>query len=243
MKYYQFLSRIVIHILILACLILSACNLTSSNQPIPASPGITSGLPNAATFTTAPSSTLNPTPLPTFTAATAKTMLVVAFHQLAGAFPFRITETDRYLAEVVHVTTDYAAADRYHSITTQDLTTKKDETIIIGTKTWWKINGIWDATPSGTLPQNNYWELIPKVQDVTYTGQDIVSGVRCFIFSFTLDVQAPGLYLTGSGQAWVGISDGLPYQFDFTPGVNVTGGPTNQLYTYGITVDIQQPAP
>jgi hypothetical protein len=141
------------------------------------------------------------------------------------------------------VTTDYAVADRYHSITTQDLTTKKDETITIGTKTWWKINGIWDATPSGALPQNNYWDLIPKVQDVTYTGQDIVSGVRCFVFSFTLDVQGSGLNLTGSGQAWIGISDGLPYQFDFTPGVNVTGGPTNQLYTYGIIVDIQQPVP
>jgi hypothetical protein len=93
------------------------------------------------------------------------------------------------------------------------------------------------------LPQNNFWDVIPKAQDVAYAGPDTVDGVACFIFSFKLDVSAPGLYLVGVGKAWVGISDGLPHQFDFSPGVHITGNQTHQIYTYGITVDIQQPVP
>jgi hypothetical protein len=184
-----------------------------------------------------------PTAIPTFTAASAKTTLINAFTQLANAYPFRITETDRGLVGVTHVTTDYAAADRYHTITVQEPNPNMDETITIGEKTWWKIKGTWDPNPSWTLGQNNFWTYKPKAQDVTYTSQDTVDGVSCFVFSFKLDVHSPGIYLTGSGQARVGISDSHPYQFDFSPGVNVTGQPTHQVYTYGITVDIQQPVP
>jgi hypothetical protein len=247
MKKKLFFSIRVIHILIPFSLVLTACIQAAATATRPAVTETLATVPSntsPAVLSLTPPPIVNiPTLLPTFSAVTSKTALDNAFIQLANAFPFRITETDDYLAEVVYVTTDYAAADRYHSITTQKLAPGKDETITIGTKTWWKINGVWGPTPSGTLKQNNYWDLIPKAQDVTYTGQESVSGVPCFIFSFTLDMQAPGSYLTGSGQAWVGISDGLPRQFDFTPGANTTGGPTNQLYTYGITVDIQQPVP
>jgi len=259
MKYYPILSGKVIQILILACLILTACSPVSTNLPTPASTAIATRPSNTATLaptqtgtavplptqtaTPAPSPTLSPTPLPTFTAATAKTTLVAAFHQLANVYPFRITDTERGLADVIDVTTDYAAADRYHTTSVGKSKSDLNETITIGNKTWWKINGKWDPTTSGAMPQNNFWGYIPKAQSVAYTGQDIVDGVACFIFSFKLDIQSPGLDLVGTGKAWVGISDGLPHQFDFFPGAHITGDQTHQIYTYGITVDIQQPVP
>ncbi len=249
MKNQQFISVKVFRPLLLMCLVLTACSQPSAGSTqAPIAPTATlaplPSQPSTAVPTSTPAPIVSsPTPFPTFTAAGAKTALVDAFTQLAKAFPFRITETDQGPADTTYVTTDYAAADRYHSITTQAKRPNQDETITIGNKTWWKLKGTWDPTPSGTLPQNNFWNMIPKAQDVTYSGQASLNGVPCFVFSFTLHVQATGLYLTGSGQAWVGVSDGLPYQLVFTPGANTTGTPSQQVYTYAITVDIQQPSP
>jgi len=188
------------------------------------------------------------TVVPTFTDKSAKDAMVNAFKNLNHAYPFRLTEDTTSSGGITASrTTDFAAADRTHTILTDDpIIPGLTEEIRIGSQLYYLYNGAWttDAPPGvGAGSQDLAQLLINALTSVTYAGQDTVMNVPCFVFTFQSTLPLGSTTMNGTGKAWIGISDDLPHQVDSTHTVvGVSGSSSSHLvYSYGVNFDIQAP--
>ena len=65
-----------------------------------------------------------------------------------------------------------------------------------------------------SAPKDIYGLIAPNVHNVAYTGQENVLDKPCFVFSYSLTINTSGISLSGTGKAWIGISDSFPHQVD-----------------------------
>jgi hypothetical protein len=204
-------------------------------KPVTATPPSTQAAPAT---TTVPKTTTVATP----SANDATKSLFTAFEKLNSAFPYRLTEASGGAMQLDRVT-DFAAADRIHSTWTLG-NAGQDESITIGTQTWWKLHGKWDTTPSdNSIPIDVYALLYKDVSVIQYAGQETVMGTPCFVFTFKLTITTMSYALDSTGKAWVGIADGLPHQADLVGTIRGAPFTTHLVYSYGVKFDIQQPVP
>jgi len=258
-----------------AILILNGCQLpftpggigtlvAISSTPVPTQPSVTP-LPTATqepTETDTPSPIPSKTPLstdtqaptvppgkqtsvPTLSDQAAKDALVAAFEKLKTAYPFRLAEDSSGVNNGSRVT-DYAAADRTHTVITSGNPNGVTETIRYGAQLYFLYNGQWTTnTPPG--PTGSLLDLtsllVPGLKSVTYGGQETVNGVACFVFVTHTNLPINGVVFDSHGKVWVGISDGLPHQVISTYTISGVNGTTTTtlVYSYGVQVQITPP--
>jgi hypothetical protein len=227
-------------VLVLAfSLILVSC--ATPKAPETATPQTVTSLSTQNSSSTPVAETL--TVVPTFSADSASKFVIDAFTRLSTAYPYRLVETSRGATDVDR-TTDFAAADQVHSTWVLAPNPDQQEMIQIGNQVWFKTNGQWQAGDVNALgPVDVTAMIVPGLHDVQFVGQEAIVGVPCYKFSYTLALNTAGVDLTGTGNAWIGIADGLPHQLDLnatTSGMPLT---SHIVYSYGIKFDIQKPVP
>ncbi len=236
-----------------------------SSTPAPTKPSATP-LPTATqepteTDTPAPvtSATLTPQPtpkqvtptgqltvVPTLSDQAAKDTLVAAFEKLKSAYPFRLAE-DSTGANPYSRVTDYAAADRTHTVfNSGSPSAGLTEMIRYGGQQYFLYNGSWTTNSppgaSGSLLDLTSL-LVSGLKSVTYGGQETVQNVPCFVFITHTNLPVGSGTYDSNGKAWVGIADGLPHQVISTYTISGVPGTstTTLVYSYGVQVEITLP--
>ncbi len=236
-----------------------------SSTPVPTQPSATP-LPTATqepteTDTPSPITSATPTPqatpklvtptgqltaVPTLSDQAAKNALVAAFEKLKSAYPYRLAE-DSTGANPYSRVTDYAAADRTHTVfNSGSPAAGLTEMIRDGGQQYYLENGSWTTnTPPGATGSllDLTSVLVSGLKSVTYGGQETVQNVACFVFITHTNLPIGSSTYDSHGKAWVGIADGLPHQV--ISNYTISGVPgtstTTLVYSYGVQVVITPP--
>ena len=184
-----------------------------------------------------------------------------ALRKLKTAYPYRLTETYRLtgtasgtangqtaVPEAKRVS-EFAAPDRSHMKITGGAGGDV-EMINIGDKQYWYAGGKWTegSRPSSAERAKKGVEmekfLAEATKDVKYVGAEIVGGVPCHAYTYTLEMKMSGQNFAGTGKAWVGAADGLPHQIDSE--LSMKGYFTQKshiVYEYNVPIKVEKPVP
>jgi len=173
--------------------------------------------------------------------------------RLNNAFPYRLTEVSSVTGPGPGSETsggtrvaEFAAADRFHVKWTNG-PLGNTEIITIGDKQYSKLNnGKWTVgAPSGFSPllqEKRMREMMASaVKDAHYVGTEMINGVPCHTYTYTMEVEVSGQKWTSTGKTWIGSSDGLPHQYDFELTVGSYKQKSHVTYEYNVDIKVEKP--
>ena len=171
-----------------------------------------------------------------------------ALRKLSTAFPYRLTEFTTTSSggqpggQQTTRVVEFAAADRFHVKFIGNDEEQNLELITIGEKSYSKEDGKWNEEPaSPSRPKNidPQKSLADAIKDVTLVGPEVVNGVQCFVYNYTIQIDR----VTGKGKTWVRESDGLPLQSDSEFKHDNDESKSHVVYEYNADVKVEAPKP
>jgi hypothetical protein len=170
--------------------------------------------------------------------------LVQAFKKMDSSYPIRVTEktTGGMKGQPPQTTdrmTESATMHDYH--TKWHSPSSSGEIISVGGKTYELNNGKWQITssnPPDSESQVKIAQLVENsVQDVKPPVDETVNGVKMRAYSFRIVKEG----VSGTGKAWIGITDGLPHASQLSLDMQDISMTANLAYDYDSSIKIKVP--
>jgi hypothetical protein len=175
--------------------------------------------------------------------------LIKALRKAQIAYPYRQTvtiitaENDQNPSSETSVT-EFASASRMR-LKLPDKGGKQSEMIIIGNFTYFYSDGKWtrQVLSAADKAQLNQERFISSLSDVRFAGLETVNHVKCRVYTYRwgLDISVSGKFPDGTGKAWIGVADGLPYQQDSNLEISGHQTKSHTVYEYRVRIRIIRP--
>ena len=83
--------------------------------------------------------------------------------------------------------------------------------------------------------------MASAVKDAHYVGTEMINGVPCHTYTYTMEVEVSGQKFASTGKAWVGPSDGLPHQLDSETTLSSYKQKAHVTYEYNVDFKVEKP--
>lgn len=201
------------------------------------------------TQATPPASTGNQNPQQSAPATSAaisgdpQTTVTNVLGDFTKAPPYHVTMTVTTSNSTLKMNADVILPDRYH-ITT-DHSGKTSEMLIVGNKSYNKVNGQWVDSPFDIADLTaSFTSAIGKdttISNVQLMKTDTVNGKSANVYTFDSHYATQGLTIDASTTMWVGTDNGLPLKLEVDSTAAGIQSHTEEIIEYDPSITIEAP--
>lgn len=173
------------------------------------------------------------------------TAITKTFNDFAKAPPYHVTMTITTNGSTLQEHADVILPDHFHITTERNGQTT--EMLIVGDKTYNKVNGRWVESPFDTAGlTSGFTDALGKdttVSNVKFVKSDMVNGQSTRVYTYDSHYDAEGFTVDSATTMWVSTANGLPIKLEIDSHANDIQSHIEQSIEYDSGIKIEVPNP